>query len=202
LLQFPIFLALFKVLSVTIEMRHAPFFGWIHDLSARDPTSIFNLFGLIPWTPPQTLMIGGWSCMMFCAMWAQRQLSPPVQDKIQDAQMAFMPFFITWLMSAAPAGLVIYWAVSNSLSVLQQYVIMRSMGAPVNLLTRTRKKREMREMIKKGPEVHPELIKAEKDLEKALFGDDQPAEDGAEKAEEEQVSTGISAPKPKKKKKR
>lgn len=202
ILQFPIFLALFKVLSVTIEMRHAPFFGWIHDLSAQDPTSLFNLFGLLPWTPPAYLAIGGWSLAMFSAMWAQRQLSPPAQDKIQDAQMAFMPFFITWLMSAAPAGLVIYWAVSNWLSVLQQYVIMRSMGAPVNLLTRTRKKREMRELIKKGPEVHPELLKAEQDLEKALFGDDKPAGSDEQKAEGEEASTGISAPKPKKKKKR
>ncbi len=202
MLQFPIFLALYKVLSVTIEMRHAPFFGWIHDLSARDPTSVFNLFGLIPWEPPQQLMIGGWSCFMLMAMMAQRQLSPPAQDKIQDAQMAFMPFFVTWLMSAAPAGLVIYWAVSNSLSVLQQYVIMRSLGAPVNLLTRTRKKREMKEMIRKGPTMHPELKVAEDELEKALFGENAPAGENENYAGQEQASTGISAPKPKKKKKR
>ncbi len=122
-MQFPIFLALYKVLSITIEMRHAPFFGWIHDLSAADPTSVFNLFGLLPFTPPDSinlyffslsLKIGGWSCMMLAAMMVQRRLSPPAQDKIQEAQLAFMPFFVTYIMASFPAGLLIYWTVSNT----------------------------------------------------------------------------------------
>ena len=198
--QFPIFLALYKVLSITIEMRHAPFFGWIHDLSAADPTSVFNLFGLLPFTPPDSinlyffslsLKIGGWSCMMLAAMLAQRQLSPPAQDKIQEAQLAFMPFFVTYIMSSFPAGLLIYWTVSNTLSVIQQYVIMRGLGVEVNIFTRTRSEREMESLIMEGPEIHPGLIVAEDEMKNAMLG-----------GKEGEAPVSISRPKPKKKKKR
>ena len=139
ILQIPIFFALYKVLAVTIELRHAPFFGWVHDLSAQDPTNVFNLFGLLPFTPPAILpQFGVWSCLMLLAMLAQRQLTPPSQDKSQQMSNNLMPFVVTFVMSKFPAGLVIYWTFSNSFSVLQQYIIMRASGADVHLFKRSR----------------------------------------------------------------
>ncbi len=129
LLQIPVFFALYKVLFVTIEMRHAPFYGWIRDLSAPDPTTIFNLFGLIPWTPPHILMIGAWPLIMGVTMFLQQKLNPQPPDPIQAKVFMVLPFLFTYLLAAFPAGLVIYWAWNNLLSILQQWVIMRRAGA-------------------------------------------------------------------------
>ena len=128
-IQIPVFFALYKVLFVTIEMRHAPFFGWIQDLSAPDPTSLFTAFGLIPWTPPQFLMIGIWPILMGVTMYAQQKLNPAPTDPIQQKIFSFLPFFFTFLLASFPAGLVIYWTWNNLLSIAQQAVIMRQAGA-------------------------------------------------------------------------
>ncbi len=129
LIQIPVFFSLYKVLFVTIEMRHAPFFGWIHDLSAPDPTTLFNLFGLIPWAPPEIIpMIGVWPVIMGVTMFLQQKLNPQPADPIQAKIFLFLPFFFTFLLAAFPAGLVVYWAWNNSLSILQQWIIMRRMG--------------------------------------------------------------------------
>lgn len=125
LIQLPVFFALYKVLFVTIEMRHAPFYGWIRDLSAPDPTSIFNLFGLIPWTLPDFLQIGLWPIVMGITMWAQFKLNPPPADPIQAKLFQFMPIIFTVLLARFPAGLVIYWAWNNVLSIAQQWMILR-----------------------------------------------------------------------------
>ena len=113
LVQIPVFFALYKVLFVTIEMRHAPFFGWIQDLSARDPTSMFNLFGLLPFTPPEFLLIGAWPLIMGLTMWLQQKLNPAPTDPIQQKIFAFLPIIFTVMLAAFPAGLVIYWAWNN-----------------------------------------------------------------------------------------
>ena len=134
LVQIPIFFALYKVLFVTIEMRHAPFFGWIKDLSAPDPTSMFNLFGLIPWDPPHFLMIGIWPLIMGVTMWVQMKLNPAPPDPVQAKIFAWMPVFFTFLLASFPAGLVIYWAWNNTLSVIQQSVIMARQGVEIPLL--------------------------------------------------------------------
>ncbi len=128
LVQIPVFFALYKVLFVTIEMRHAPFFGWIQDLSAPDPTTIFNLFGLFPWDPPSLLMIGIWPLLMGGTMYLQQKLNPQPTDPVQAKIFLFMPILFTFLLASFPAGLVIYWAWNNTLSILQQWVIMRRMG--------------------------------------------------------------------------
>ncbi len=128
LLQVPVFFALYKVLFVTIEMRHAPFYGWIHDLSAPDPTSAFNLFGLIPWTPPHFLDIGAWPLMMGVSMFLQQRLNPTPPDPVQAKLFLLMPIFFTYLLAHFPAGLVIYWTWNNLLSMTQQWLIMRQMG--------------------------------------------------------------------------
>ena len=130
--QIPVFFALYKVLFVTIEMRHAPFFGWIHDLSAPDPTTLFNLFGLIPWTPPEFLMIGVWPLIMGATMYLQQLLNPQPADPVQAKIFMFLPLVFTILLATFPAGLVIYWAVNNTLSIAQQWVIMKRMGVKVN----------------------------------------------------------------------
>ena len=132
LVQIPVFFALYKVLFVTIEMRHAPFFGWIHDLSAPDPTSLFNLFGLLPFTPPTMLMVGVWPLVMGFTMWFQQKLNPAAPDPMQQKIFSMLPFLFTFLLASFPAGLVVYWAWNNLLSILQQWLIMRSMGVKVN----------------------------------------------------------------------
>ena len=129
--QIPVFFALYKVLFVNIEMRHAPFFGWIHDLSAPDPTTIFNLFGLIPWTPPHFLMIGIWPLIMGVTMFAQQRLNPQPPDPVQAKLMQYLPLIFIFMFATFPAGLVIYWAWNNTLSVLQQSYIMKRHGKPV-----------------------------------------------------------------------
>jgi len=128
--QIPVFFSLYKVLFVTIEMRHAPFYGWIKDLSAPDPTTIFNLFGIIPWTPPDFLMVGFWALLMGFTMWLQMRLNPQPTDPTQAKIMMMLPFVFTFILARFPAGLVIYWVWNNVLSIAQQYVIMRRMGVP------------------------------------------------------------------------
>ena len=123
LIQIPIFFSLYKVLFITIEMRHAPFYGWIKDLSAPDPTTIFNLFGLLPFAPPSFLMIGAWPILMAITMFFQQSLSPEPADEIQAKVMKFLPLLFLFMFASFPAGLVIYWAWSNMLSIAQQYGI-------------------------------------------------------------------------------
>lgn len=125
IIQIPVFFALYKVLFVSIEMRQAPFYGWIHDLSAPDPTTIFNLFGLIPWDPPSFLMLGAWPIIMGGTMLLQQKLSPPPADPTQAKMFLFMPLIFTYLLAQFPAGLVIYWAWNNILSIAQQWIIMK-----------------------------------------------------------------------------
>ena len=125
LIQIPFFFAIYKMLFVTIEMRHQPFFGWIQDLSERDPTSIFNLFGLIPWDPPSFLLIGVWPILMGVTMYIQQKLNPPPQDPIQKKIFAFFPLFLTVILAPFPSGLVVYWTVNNVLTMAQQWVIIK-----------------------------------------------------------------------------
>jgi len=125
LIQIPFFFAIYKMLYVTLEMRHQPFFGWIQDLSARDPTSIFNLFGLIPWNPPAFLMIGVWPILMGLSMYLQQKLNPTPPDPIQAKIFMFFPLFLTIILAPFPSGLVVYWTVNNVLTIAQQWVIIR-----------------------------------------------------------------------------
>lgn len=147
LLQIPVFFSLYKVLFVTLEMRHAPFFGWIQDLSAPDPTSIFTGFGAFDWGPPAFLLIGIWPIIMGITMWLQMQLNPSPPDPIQKKIFAWMPILFTFLLGSFPAGLVIYWTANNVLTIVQQATIMKSQGAKIELLDNmkalfTRKKAE------------------------------------------------------------
>lgn len=127
LVQIPVFFSLYKVLFITIEMRHASFYGWVKDLSAPDPTTVFNLFGLIPWDPPAMLMIGAWPIIMGITMILQQRMNPEPSDPVQAKVMKLLPFIFTFIFAAFPVGLIIYWAWNNSLSVLQQWVITRSL---------------------------------------------------------------------------
>jgi YidC/Oxa1 family membrane protein insertase len=134
LIQIPVFFALYKVLYVTIEMRHAPFFGWIQDLAAPDPTSLFNLFGLLPFTPPAFLPhLGVWALVMGITMFLQMRMNPAPPDPTQAMIFNWMPVVFTVMMGSFPAGLVIYWAWNNSLSILQQGIIMKRQGAKIEL---------------------------------------------------------------------
>jgi len=134
-IQIPVFFSLYKVLFVTIEMRHAPFFGWIHDLSAPDPTSFVNLFGLLPFSPETLpmigpmLMIGAWPLLMGVTMYLQQKLNPQPVDPVQARMFMLLPIVFTYMLSAFPAGLVIYWAWNNLLSIAQQWTIMHRAGA-------------------------------------------------------------------------
>ncbi len=138
-IQIPVFFALYKVLFITIEMRHAPFFGWIKDLAAPDPTTVFNLFGLIPWDPSHVpligpfLLLGIWPLIMGVTMWFQMKLNPPPPDPTQAMIFNYMPIIFTFMLASFPAGLVIYWAWNNTLSVAQQSVIMHRHGAKIEL---------------------------------------------------------------------
>ena len=125
LVQIPVFFALYKVLFVTIEMRHMPFYGWIEDLSAKDPTSIFNLFGLLPFDVPGFLVIGAWPVAMGASMWLQQKLNPAPTDPMQAKIFMFFPLFLTVILAPFPSGLVIYWTVNNILTMAQQVVIMK-----------------------------------------------------------------------------
>ena len=135
LLQIPVFFALYKVLYVSIEMRHAPFFGWIKDLSEVDPTSIFNLFGLLPYSTaliPDFLNIGLWPIAMGLSMFIQQKLNPPPPDPIQAKIFQWMPIAFTFLLAGFPAGLVIYWTWNNTLSIIQQWYITRRIEKAMN----------------------------------------------------------------------
>ena len=125
LIQIPFFFVIYKMLFISIEMRHAPFYGWIEDLSVKDPTTIFNLFGLIPWDPPSFMIIGIWPILMGLTMYLQQKLNPAPPDPIQAKIFSFFPLFITILLSQFAAGLVIYWTTNNILSILQQWIITR-----------------------------------------------------------------------------
>ncbi|KQZ93812.1 insertase [Mesorhizobium sp. Root157] len=132
-IQIPVFFALYKVLYITIEMRHAPFFGWIHDLAAPDPTSLFNLFGLLPFAVPTLLHIGVWPLIMGVTMFLQMRMNPTPPDPTQAMIFTWMPVVFTFMMAGFPAGLVIYWAWNNLLSIIQQGVIMKRQGVKIEL---------------------------------------------------------------------
>jgi YidC/Oxa1 family membrane protein insertase len=140
LIQIPVFFALYTVIFISLDMRHAPFFGWIQDLAAPDPTNIFTLFGLIPWTPTALPVVGSflhlgvWPVIMGTTMWVQMKLNPPPPDPTQAMIFNWMPVIFTFMLGTFPAGLVIYWAWNNTLSVTQQWFIMKRHGAEVNLL--------------------------------------------------------------------
>ncbi|WEJ59192.1 membrane protein insertase YidC [Devosia sp. FJ2-5-3] len=139
LVQIPVFFSLYTVIFISLEMRHAPFFGWIQDLAAPDPTNIFTLFGLIPWDPTVMPLIGSflhlgiWPVIMGISMWVQMRLNPPPPDPTQAMIFNWMPVIFTFMLGAFPAGLVIYWAWNNTLSIIQQWTIMKRHGAEVNL---------------------------------------------------------------------
>ena len=132
--QIPVFFSLYKVILTSIELRHAPFYGWVHDLSAADPTNLFNLFGLIPWSPPHFLALGIWPLLMGITMWVQMRLNPTPPDPVQASLFNWMPIMFTFMLGSFPVGLVIYWAWSNSLSIIQQSVIMKRNGVDIDLL--------------------------------------------------------------------
>ena len=132
LIQIPFFFAIYKMLLISLEMRHQPFFGWIQDLSAKDPTTIFNLFGLIPWDPPGFLIIGIWPILMGLSMYVQQKLNPAPADPIQAKIFAFFPLFLTIILAPFPSGLVVYWTVNNILTIAQQWVIMRKTKVKTN----------------------------------------------------------------------
>jgi YidC/Oxa1 family membrane protein insertase len=138
LVQIPVFFALYKVLFVTIDMRHAPFYGWIRDLSAPDPTSLFNLFGLLPFAGVESHLLGhtlgAWPILMGATMWLQMQLNPQQPDPIQQQIFNWMPVIFTIMLAGFASGLVIYWAWNNVLSITQQIVIMRKQGVDVPLM--------------------------------------------------------------------
>jgi len=148
LLTIPVFFSLYKVLFVTIEMRHAPFYGWIHDLSAPDPTSMLNLFGLIPFNPHAILpaflsflSIGAWPILYGITQWMQTKLNPPPPDPVQAKMFAFMPLIFTFMFATFPAGLVIYYAWNNLLSVAQQAFIMKREGVDVKFFDNIKPKK-------------------------------------------------------------
>ncbi|WP_413154382.1 membrane protein insertase YidC [Bartonella sp. cb54] len=150
LVQFPIFFALYKVLYITIEMRHAPFFGWIQDLAAPDPTSLFNLFGLLPYTVPAFLMLGAWPFIMGITMFLQMRMNPAPQDQTQALIVTWMPVVFTFMLASFPVGLVIYWAWNNVLSMIQQSIMMKRQGVKIELFN------NLKAMWQKSPkkEVH------------------------------------------------
>jgi len=137
LLQIPVFFALYKALLDSVELRHAPFWWWIQDLSAPDPTSHWNLFGLLPYQPPHFLSLGVWPLLMGITMWIQMKLNPQQGDKTQQAIFNWMPVVFTFMLASFPAGLVIYWTWNNLLSFLQQWWIMKKNGVKVDLLENT-----------------------------------------------------------------
>ena len=132
LIQIPFFFAIYKMLFISLEMRHQPFFGWIKDLSAADPTSIFNIFGLIPWDPPSFMVIGIWPILMGASMWVQQKLNPAPTDPIQAKIFAFFPLFLTIILASFPSGLVVYWTINNILTIAQQWVINKNTTVKTN----------------------------------------------------------------------
>ena len=132
LIQIPFFFAIYKMLFISLEMRHQPFFGWIKDLSAQDPTSLFNAFGLIPWDPPSFLIIGIWPILMGASMWVQQKINPAPVDPIQAKIFALIPLFLTVILASFPSGLVVYWTINNILTIAQQWVIMKKTKIKTN----------------------------------------------------------------------
>lgn len=204
LIQIPIFFSLYKVLYITIEMRHAPFFGWIQDLSAPDPTSLFNLFGLLPYGVPEFLQIGVWPCLMFVTLMIQQRLNPPPPDPTQRQIMMVFPFIITYIMALFPAGLVVYWTTSAALAIVQQLIIMRNMGVETHLFKRSKTDQELENSVEQGYDPRGEMIVH--DVEEALgLEDDSSAKPEGSKADSDEDSdqeTTVSKPKPKKKRKK
>jgi YidC/Oxa1 family membrane protein insertase len=143
--QIPVFFALYKVIFITIEMRHAPFFGWIRDLSAPDPTNIFTLFGLIPFDPTvlpvfgHFLHLGIWPVIMGISMFFQMKMNPEPTDPVQKTMFTYMPLIFTFMLGSFPAGLVIYWTWNNTLTILQQSLIMKRAGVKIELFDNLRK---------------------------------------------------------------
>ena len=189
LIQIPIFFSLFKVLSNTIEMRHAPFFGWVQDLSAPDPTTFWNLFGLLPWDGPGFLNIGIWPILMLLTMIFQRKLSPPPADKLQAQMFAAMPWVMTIILAQFAAGLVIYWTFNNLFSTIQQYIIMTRMGVKVDLIGNI--------LGRNKPEEVPSAADKAAEAKEAVEAKKQALLDKADEKPKE-----ISKPKPKKSKKK
>jgi YidC/Oxa1 family membrane protein insertase len=146
--QIPVFFSLYKVILTSIELRHAPFYGWVHDLSAPDPSNIFTLFGLINWMPPSALHLGIWPILMGITMWVQMRLNPTPPDPVQASLFNWMPIMFTFMLGSFPVGLVIYWAWSNLLSVIQQSVIMKRNGTEIDLFGNIR---ESIPFLKKKP---------------------------------------------------
>ena len=134
LIQIPVFFALYKVIYITIELRHAPFFGWVKDLSAPDPTSVFNLFGLLPFELPTILMVGVWPLLMGITMFLQMRMNPSPPDPTQAMIFNWMPIVFTFMLASFPVGLVIYWAWNNTLTIFQQGFIMKKHGVKIELL--------------------------------------------------------------------
>jgi YidC/Oxa1 family membrane protein insertase len=134
LIQIPIFFALFKVISVTLELRHASFFGWLNDLAAPDTSSLFNLFGLLPWDAPASgsvlhlIFIGILPIILGVTMWLQQKLNPAPTDPVQQSIFAWMPWVFMFMMAGFASGLIVYWITNNSITFIQQYIIMRSHG--------------------------------------------------------------------------
>lgn len=153
IIQMILFIALYKTLMVTVDMRHVPFWGWIHDMSAPDPTTIFNIFGLIPWTPPEWMQahahISAWACLMGVTMALIQRLYPLPPDPMMATVMRFMPFMIVFIFSKFPAGLAIYYALSNAITFSQQYLILKKMGADVSIVARPDKPHDLRVPEKK-----------------------------------------------------
>ena len=139
-IQIPVFFSLYKVIYTTIEMRQAPFFGWIRDLSVPDPTNVFNLFGLLPFDPTHIapfLALGAWPLIMGFTMFMQQKLNPPPPDPVQAKVFQFMPLLFTFMLAHFPAGLVIYWSWNNTLTIAQQWLIMRQTRLAKPSLART-----------------------------------------------------------------
>lgn len=192
-IQIPLFFAFYKILFTTIEIRHAPFMGWIHDLSAADPTSIFNLFGLLDIDVSIYPQIGVWPCLMLLATLAQKRLNPPPQDKMQRTMMNIFPFFITYIMAKFASGLVVYWTFSATISVLQQMFIMHRMGVPIYIFQKDKSEQQLDKKLDEGaPGVHPLVDMAGEEVEKSLFGE----------GEKAALPKKMKPPKPKKKKKK
>ena len=198
LIQIPVFFSLYKVLFVTIEMRHAPFFGWIQDLSAPDPTHVFNLFGLLPYDPSAIpvvghfLAIGIWPLIMGITMFVQMKLNPAPPDPTQAMIFTWMPVLFTFMLAGFPAGLVIYWAWNNTLSVTQQYIIMKRSGADVNLWGNI-----LDTFRRKKPEPEKPAAKALSAPPKAANEDEALAEDEADKPAKSTVKSRRAATKAK-----
>ncbi|MDY0008802.1 MAG: membrane protein insertase YidC [Bdellovibrionales bacterium] len=150
LLQIPIMFSLYKVILISVELRHAPFWGWVQDMSAPDPTTIFNLFGLIDWDPPRVLMFGAWPLLFLLSMVQLQRISPPITDPMQERLHAWMPYIFSVLLAHFAAGLVIYWTWSNCLTILQQFYILKKVGKEDTSLLRGHSGRRKKKAAPKG----------------------------------------------------